>query len=463
MTDEDASLPDDQSRDDADADADRAARLAALLSVDISPRSGPSVDDVGAVEVEVATDDVETADALGELATPVGTGDAATTGAPETRSGPSRWQRVLAGTVLVVLLGIGVALAYAGTRIVRSSTEGEVLTPVDDPEAPGYEAVVDPTATMVVMHDVDGLIDAITVLTLPDPDGTGGGVLMVPARTVADVPLYDESPLEIAYDLGDPDLQTQAVGELLGAAMLESTVVDAERWADLVAPVAPLEIDNPNELSIDGEVRFPPGPIELEAEDVGPYLHATLDGESDLARLFRHELFWQAWLDAVAADGSPEAVPGELQSGIGRFVRTLAPGRIVIETLPVQPAAPGRFGDAPAFVPRADRMENLVSRMIPFPRSPADGERARVRVLNGTTDTSVAASIAADLPPAGVEVVIVGNAASLDVEQTTIAHFGEEYRDEAEEIADILGAGRVVEEDRPSDSADITVTLGADL
>ena len=359
--------------------------------------------------------------------------------------------------MLVLLIGTGVALGYAGVRIVRNSTEGQVLAPIDDPDEPGFEAVVDPTPTLVLMHD-----NALVVLTLPDADAGGGGVILVPERTVADLPLFDTNPIEAAYDLGDPQFEADSTGLLLGVAMQESAVVDEDRWADLVAPVAPIRLDNPNELTVDGSVRFPPGEIELAPSDVGPYLQARIEGESDLARLFRHEVFWNAWLDAVAADGSDGAVPGELDSGIGRFVRTIARGAREVQTLPVQDATPGRYGDEPAFVPKFDQMETLVARLVPLPLSPGPGIRGRVRVLNGTADTTRAVSVASRLPPAGVSVTIVGNASSFDVTTTTVEYFGDEFRRQAEEIADILGVGEVVEDTRPSDSVDITVTLGAD-
>lgn len=377
------------------------------------------------------------------------------------RSRPT-WFVVLAFGVLAGLLLAGVGLAYAGTRLIRSSTQGEVFTPVNDPTAPGFEALVDPTPTLVMLHDVDGLLDAITVLTLPDPDGAGGGVLLVPDRTVADIPAFDDIPIEAAYDLGDAQFAAQSVGGLVGVAMLETAVVDAGRWADLVAPVAPITIENPNELRIDGEVRFPIGTIELEASDVAAYLEADDSEGSDLARLARHQLFWDAWLEAVEDEGTPGAVPGELESGIGRFVRTLARGSAVIETLPVRPVGDDRYGPEPAFFPEDDPVTELLTRLVPFPVSPAPGARARLRLLNGTTDTTIASSVAAELPPAGVELVLIGNAASLDHDTTTVRYVGEESREEALAIVDILGVGEVVEELRPTDAADITVTLGAD-
>lgn len=364
--------------------------------------------------------------------------------------------------MLGVLLLAGTGLAYAGSRIVRSSTEGRVVQPVSDPTAPGFEALVDPTPTMVVLHEADGSLDAITVLTLPDPEGAGGGVILVPSRTIYDMPLYEVNPIEIAYDLGSADFETDVVGQLLGTGIGATVVVDAARWTDLVAPVAPITIDNPDEIEIDGETRFELGEIELEAADVGPYLEARIEDEPDLARLFRHEIFWSAWLAAVAADGSPGAVPGEVDSGIGRFVRTIAAGGSVIETVPVQPATPGRYGDEPAFVPQFSELRELVARLVPFPVSASPGARARVRVINGTAETTAANEVARLIPPAGVQVTLVGNAPSFGLATTTISYAGDELRDEAEAIRSIIGVGEVVLETRPSDVADITVTLGAD-
>ncbi len=416
-------------------DPGRAERLAALLSVDVA------VPATGAVRAHPDADD----------APPV----TASLADRNTTSG-------LAWGILVVLLFSGVGLGYAGVRIVRDSTEGRVLAPIDDPAAPGFEAVVDATPTLVMMHDTDGLLDSLVVLTLPDPERGGGGVILVPERTIADLALFDTNPIELAYDLGDPSFEANSTGLLLGAAMHETAVVDSDRWAALVGPVAPISVDNPNEIPDEDGVRFAAGEIDLAAADVGPYLEARIEGESDLARLFRHEIFWNAWLDAVAADGTDSAVPGELDSGLGRFVRTISRGAREVQTLPVEAAPTGRYGEEPAFLPDIDQVTALVDRLIPLPVSPGPGLRARLRVLNGTNDTTQAPMAARQLPPAGVEVTIVGNAGSFDSTTTTVEYSGSEFLDEAERVAEILGVGEVVEETRPSDSVDITVTLGTD-
>lgn len=438
---------------------DRDARLRELLSVDIDVRArdlgpGPLTDarDEPAATVAPAEPAIESA----EPAERAGSVDAGR---------PAR--RVSVGAVLsvVVLLGLfvaGAGLTYAGSRIIRSSTEGEVLEPVDDPTAPGFEALVTPTPTMAVLHDLDGALDAITVLTLPDAGSGGGGVVFVPTRVIEDIPVLGTAPIEAAYDLGNPQFEAEVLGDLLGAGIGEVAVVDADRWAGLVEPVAPLAVENPDDLEVDGELRFPAGDIELEAEDVGPYLEARVEGQSELARLFRHETFWRAWLAAVAEAGGADAVPGELESGVGRFVRELAAGPAVLETLPVQASSPEEFDDEPTFAADPDAIADLVDELIPFPRSPRPGVRERLRVLNGTEDLDAARRVAPELPPAGVEVVIIGNAASLDHETTTVAYVAPEHEEAADAVRDRLGVGEVTQDPRPSDVADITVTLGAD-
>lgn len=429
---------------------------------------GPEPDEAGEPG---APEDARDARLRALLTVPLGMPQPVTDPEPRARGrqpeSPSTARRLGVGTVLsvLVLLGLfatGAGLVYAGTRIIRSSTEGEVLAEETDPAAPGYEALVSPTPTLLVVHDVEGSVAALTVLTLPNPAAGGGGVVLVPIRTISDMPIFGDAPIEAAYEFGTAEVQAEVVGDVLTTGIGEVAVVDADRWAGLVAPVAPLTIENPDDLEIEGDLRFPAGPLELEPEDVGPYLAARHDGESDLARLFRHGLFWEAWLEAVAAAGDPSAVPGELEVGIGRFVRALAEGSTIVETLPVEPTTVEGFDDEPTFRPDPVEVAALVADLVPLPRSPRPGVRPRVRVLNGTDDLDEARRVALELPPVGVEVVVVGNARDLDQPETTIAYVNPSHEEAAETVRDLLGVGDVVVDPRPSDVVDITVTLGAD-
>src|SRR5690606_34380572 len=137
-------------------DDERDARLRALLSVQLADRARAAGGEPGP-------------DVAGPAAPPAVEAD--------TASGRRRppLASVVAAVVLLGLFAAGIGLTYAGTRILRSSTAGEVVRAVDDPSAPGYEALVRSTPTLAVLHDLGGDLDAITVLTLPDPEQGGGG------------------------------------------------------------------------------------------------------------------------------------------------------------------------------------------------------------------------------------------------------------------------------------------------
>src|SRR3546814_10166393 len=101
-------------------------------------------------------------------------------------------------------------------------------------------------------------------------------------------------------------------------------------WAALTAVVAAIAITNPD--SVEG---FETGTIDLAAGEVATWLGARSPDESDLARMYRVGLFWEAWLGEVRAAEDPSVVPGEIDSGIGRFVRGIAGGEADVASLPV--------------------------------------------------------------------------------------------------------------------------------
>lgn len=372
----------------------------------------------------------------------------------------SRLRRVAFPASLVVLLICGVALVGLGAEVVSNSTNGRLVTPVADPDSPGFEALVDPTPTMAVVTVDDDDLVGVAVLTLAPGEEDGGGVLIVPQRTVGDLPLFGENPLETSFEFGDAENLVDALGVVLDFGIPERAVVDDDRWAELVAPVAPIVLDNPNELYLDDERVFDVGVLELAPEDVGPYLRAGTGREGDLERLYRHELFFAAWLDAVADHGGVDAVPGEIDSGIGRFVRALAPGPVDVVTLPASENDSEEFGPD-TYTVDLDRAGPLLQRLVPLPTSAEPGARARVRVLNGTSDLGQASRIAPRLPPAGVEIGVIGNAAR-PASATTVRYGSADFADEARRIAEILDVDEVELDPRASDSFDITVTLGPD-
>jgi len=356
---------------------------------------------------------------------------------------------------MVMALGASMALTYVGLKTVRSSKAGRIVSTVTDPTAPGFEAFVEPTPTLVVLHDVDGELVSIAVLALNNGDA-GGSVVLVPPATLGGGGV-DATPLSVIYAFGvdKAGAARAAVQGALGIGIAEAVVVDDARWAELVGPVGPLALTNPDDLE-----GFPAGPLSLLPAQVGPWLKTMREGESDLARLYRQELFWQAWAAAVANADDPGAVPGEVDVGIGRFVRGLGNGPARVATIPVDESVDA-FGN-PQFMPDAAAVEVMISDLVPFPTGDVEGARTRVRLLDGSGDPQQVMRAAPLVVPADAEIVVAGNADRFDYSATEIRYHAPALKAAAERIRDSLGVGTVVDDPRPTEAFDVTIVLGAD-
>jgi hypothetical protein len=360
------------------------------------------------------------------------------------------------------LIAAGVALAVAGVTLVRHSTAGRYIEGAG-PDDPGYEAFVVPTPVMALFQrGDDGELVGVALLALESRDGNGSVVLVAPS-TLAGAP-GSESTLATTYRDGGAEGLAAVLADLLATAIPEHFEVDDPRWASLVGPVAPVE------LQLDEPVgEWPAGDVSLTADDVGPFLAALAAGEDDADRIDRQEAFWTAWLPLVERAGD-DAVPGEIDVGIGRFVRGLAEGEASIAPLPMAEAeADG--ADAPmTFRVNGARLSEVMARAVPYPESPGPDRRIRVRLLNGTRDADLTSVAASRLVEGGAQISIVGNAASFDVPETHMTYGVAEERVGAEWLAAILGGVPIGEDPAAQqgddadedDDIDVTVILGAD-
>lgn len=359
----------------------------------------------------------------------------------------------------LALLAAVAVLAYTGFAAVFDTTDGRVIDPELDPDAPGYEAFVESTPTLGVLgRDGDGALSWVAVLALSGPQERGGSVLLVPAGTLAPAFDFDLDTLREVDAADGPEATAQAVADVIGAAVGEVVEVDPARLAELVRPVAPFTVANPD--AADG---FPAGDVAVDPDTAAPFLIAGEAGESDLTRLARHEAFWRAWLGAVAASTDPDAVPGETGAGIGRFVRGLAAGEVAFDVPPVRaevtPDGATEYRSDP--FGSYDVTENL----IPFPAAARPGNRPRVRVLDGVGADGLALRAAREVVAGGGQIVVVGNTDRFEPSAATrVVYFEPAVADQADAIADELG---VVAEQlggpNPDDGVDVTVVAGADL
>lgn len=414
--------------------------------------------------------------AAGEVPAAAGPAEAATSAevAPaspleqlrQVRPPRSRWWSIGYPVVIALVVVAIPVLLYLGKETILDSTDGKVVAVVDDPRAPGYEALVEPTDTMLVVDEADdGTLSAATVLALSGP--TSGGLVSIPPDTVMVAEDGRPVALAAAYADGGAEAVRSLVEGQMGAAMGEVEVVTADEWADLVAPVGPLVVDNPDDVvatEADGsqQVAFDAGEISVAPDQVGSFLSTRSPGDSDLNRMVRQQRFWAAWLRAVATAGDdPAVVPGEVDSGLGRFVRTLAATQVELQTLPVQ-RVPLPGAETSVFDPLEDQIVPLVARLVPFPVGAPPGARLTVRVLDGTGRLQQGLPAAPLLVLGGGEIAAVGNASTFDRSTTQITYLDEAQRPAVQALRDALGVGELVKGTEATDVVDVTVVLGAD-
>jgi hypothetical protein len=362
---------------------------------------------------------------------------------------------------VVALLAVP-ALVWLGVQTILGSTEGQTVAVVDDPAAPGFERLVDPTPVYLVVDEgPDGVLGSVSVLTLTGEEA--GGVVTIPPSTLLTDGEGGGGTLEAVHASVGVDGVRTLVARALNAQAEGVRTVDADGWAALVAPVGPLEVDNPDEVrGPDGEVLFASGTIELEADRVGEYLSRRNEGESDLNRMVRVQQFWRAWLAAVGDEVDREdVVPGEVSSGLGAFVRSLAGDQVELATLPVD-RAPIPGSEASVFAPVEAEIRALVTRLVPFPAGAPVGARLRVRLLDGVGDLDHGLGAVRPLTGAGGEVRTIGNASSFGVATTRFVYHDDALLPRVEALRDALGVGEVVRSEQVDDSVDVTVVLGAD-
>jgi hypothetical protein len=357
-------------------------------------------------------------------------------------------------SALAAVVVVAAALSYVGIKTVRASRAGRVVSAVTDPAAPGFEAFLEPTPTLAILHRDGYALTSIAVMALGSGD-VGGSLLLVSPEMQGGAEEDSLSLFDIAAFGLDPLAAMPSLQAQVRFGITEAVVVDDARWTELVAPVAPLQLDNPQAIG-----DLPAGPISLGAEQVGPFLSLRDPDEDPAVAMARQRAFYRAWLDAVAAQDDAAAVPGETESGIGRFVRGLSAGPVQVETVPLDA---DHTGEKVRYDVDDDAMYALVGQLVPYPTAGAPGGRVRVRLLDGTGDPGHVQAVAPSVVPAGAEIVIVGNADDFDYEETEIRYHAPGLRAAAGELRAGLGGGRLVDDPRHTDAVDVTIILGSDL
>ncbi len=370
--------------------------------------------------------------------------------------------------VLALLVAtLGFVLLFSGLSTVLDSRRGETREAVTDPSAPGFEAFVEQTWSMLIAtEDLSGELVQVAVVAASDRGGNGGTVLLIPVELPVEIGGGDVGVgcgergcnLVDHHRVGGLERVRAAVASVLDVEVTAATLLTPERWKSLAGSVGSVPVNLAGELvaaSGDGTsvVRFPAGTAQVAASDVVDFF--SFPGEvGGAGRIDRQRDWWKSWMSAVGS-GKPDTNLPALDLDVIHLLGTVAGGRVRV------PVGPWTGGED---VPTIDqgRLVDLVVAMFPVPIPQAPGLRPTVRLLNGTGDRSVDSAARQAVLRAGVELVVVGNYRSAGVIQTRVLHRDPADQPAAAALAAALGGG-VLHDEFLSPVTDLTVVIGSDF
>jgi hypothetical protein len=236
---------------------------------------------------------------------------------------------------------------------------------------------------------------------------------------------------------------------------------------DLAAAVGPITIALPDDV-LEGEtaedaiVAYASGQLTLEPDQVARFMSYLGLGESESNRALRQQLVWEALLGAAADQGIELDLPSDDDSvEAAELLAGATDGASRFDLVPML-AVPLNV-TPPVTLFRIDQMAMpaWVATEVPFPVAAFPGQRARVELLNGTTDQAVLQGVAPKVVGANGEIAYTGNAESFEVATSRVEFASEEARPAAEQIAAALGLTATLDPEAAT-NVDVVVVVGAD-
>ena len=379
-------------------------------------------------------------------------------------SAPQRSRRrVVAIFTVFVLVSIGAlgVLGYAGYRASLGITGGTLAKTVTNPNDRGYQAAVKPSPVYLaaLVNDADELGGLLMVAPVAGDSGGsgsgGGGTLLWTLPELQVVGSAKSTTLRELYATSGLAGVRTAFEKVIGYAMTDAAVIGPKQFPALLG-AASVSVENPDPVSSGtGSKRtviYKSGNLDLAPAQVADFV--TIRGTGEAAENRSNRVF--VAFTAIAKEiGKESTVPS---TTLGADLATLDNGRVDTVVLPVTT----RSGTpTPTYVPDAAKIESDLAGIVRFPTSAFPGQRPRVRILNGTSDTKPAQTLAPQAASAGGEVILIGNGPTTHVESSTVTYSSPAFEKVAKKIADMLKV-EAVRSDSVSDAADIDVLLGAD-
>lgn len=258
----------------------------------------------------------------------------------------STWVALVATVVALLIAG---GLTVAGARTLADSRAGRLADGQRD-VLPEQRLPYTPTALIGAVDD-DGRLTSVAVAVV-EPDGTGGSLVAFAASADASSGTTGTlAPLAAVLEVDGPDAFLGAVETLASVSFDVVELVDAERFAELVAPLGDLPVSLPTASydSSSGE-RWEAGDDVLPAIDAGRLLTATAAEVPDALFEPNRTAVWAAVADRVGAGiGSAEPVASDVDlpqpATLTELLDRLYAGPVGFRGLPVRLVADDRVAD----------------------------------------------------------------------------------------------------------------------
>ncbi|MEC7810494.1 MAG: LytR C-terminal domain-containing protein [Actinomycetota bacterium] len=344
--------------------------------------------------------------------------------------------------LLVLVIVWSTFLLFDGFSSVLKSEDGATREAITDPQKEGFEAFVEQTwAEMILTEDTSGELVQVAIISISDRQTGGGTILLVPPELEVEN-CYEDCTLESLYLKSGLDSVRNSVSALLETEFSEVMTLNPERWVTLVEPLGKVSIKNDQgtqELSPTGVFDF----ISRESK------------EDFLIRQINQGKFWRNWIENLVESGDVDAALPIMRIPVVELISTLAKGPYtVVDNLWHE------WGSGPEVDPEV--LSSLISEMFPFPASTEGDQRATVRLLNGTSDSSLITEMQKLIRENDANITVIGNFRSFNVIQTRVIYKDLKMKTQAERLAVAIGA-HVMKDEMVSPVADLTVLIGRDF
>ena len=374
----------------------------------------------------------------------------------------SRSTLLLLAFMVVVVVAMP-TLGYVGYHLLTTSTRGKVLSGVSAPNAPGYQALVDSTPVAFVIHtDNGGTARSLTILSLSGPGNLGGAVVSIPVTTRLPIPAFGIKLYGQTASYLTTAKAGQAIGSQLTIGFHDVIKISDRQLVAALAPLGTLHVDNPVTVTASTGQTFPSGPLDLSPARVPDYLDASSSGSTELDRLAREQLVWQAWIAAAGKSrGKTAATSTTAGALLTHYLTGIAAGQASYAIAPVKPAPP--IGDTTTYAEDTNLLRLSLTNAVPYPVGAIPGDRLTVRVLNGTGPRAIPQSIMQRLVFGGGQIDVLGNASTYGATVTTLTYWDTASAKKAKALAKSLGNVKVVYSPNADQTTDVTVVIGRDL